>query len=160
GDAASPISPQGAQCCILVTIYRRSPAGGELAASPRSPPSPPPTSRLCRHGPPRVPVEATASGLDPQPGFGYAGIVSLFDAIHDGRPERLAQLVLVHALRTEPGLCTYVGIRPGAEVETEKYSDDMPAQGWRADLVTTTAPDPPKGWELKVRARFTPAQRE
>jgi hypothetical protein len=76
----------------------------------------------------------------------------LFDAIHDGRPERLAQLVLAHALRTEPQLQSFLKIPANAEVKLERPGDDG-RSGWRADIEAGSL-----RLELKIRAKFTKPQ--
>lgn len=94
---------------------------------------------------------------------------ALFNAIHDGRPERLAQLLLHHALQaqTEPRLRRLLDVPVGdVQVRLERGDDrENPRRGWRADIVVTwlagdTWPAGERRLELKLGANLTPAQRK
>ncbi len=90
--------------------------------------------------------------------------MDLFDAIHDGRPERLAQLLLGHVLelRTEPRLRGLLGVpeQEDVQVDPERGADaENPSRGWRADLVARW-PTGERKIELKLGASLTPAQRK
>src|SRR6185503_12453880 len=82
----------------------------------------------------------------------------LFNVIHDGRPERLAQLLLHHALQvqTEPGLRRLLEVPAGnVQVRLERGGDqENSRRGWRADIVVTwTAGDTWPAGERRLEDR-------
>lgn len=86
----------------------------------------------------------------------------LFDSIHGGRPERLAQLVFAHALRTQKSLCKHLGIPEGAsaEVLVEQYVDEAVRTGWRTDVTVKTGGGQVLRIELKIGAHLSLAQKK
>lgn len=89
---------------------------------------------------------------------------SLFNSIHDGRPERLAQLLLGHALldaKAEPGIRSLLGVPQGDDVVVELERGDQldPRRGWRADIAIKW-PGTLLRVELKIGAGLTVAQSE
>src|SRR4051812_13038688 len=88
---------------------------------------------------------------------------ALFNVIHNGRPERLAQLLLLHALQgqTEPRLRRLLDVPVGdVQVRLERGDDqENPRRGWRADIVVAW-PAGERRLELKLRAKLTPAQQK
>lgn len=86
----------------------------------------------------------------------------LFDSIHGGRPERLAQLVFAHALRTQKPLCKHLGIPEGANatVLVEQYVDETVRAGWRTDVTVKSNDAPAVRVELKISAHLSLEQKK